>query len=305
MTVKGAFCIGMLVLTGSFGFSQNLLDILDEEQDKVPQFTEATFKTTRITFGHSIETRKKGVLELFVSNRFWNTPEERTQSFLSDRMSTRVALEYGFTDRFSMGFGGTTWDGLFDGYAKYKLVQQGLDGKGSPVSITLFQNATYFSEGIANDAIADDFGNRMSYASQLLIARKFSRKFSLQVTPTFIHRGLEFSEEDPQNHFAVGIGGRYKIGNHMSFVSEYYTVANPIESFNTYAPFAVGVNWEIGDLMMQFQLTNALGMAEPAFIAQTRNNFNFRNPNLNFGFNVAYIMHFKRRLKGLKQEKKP
>ncbi|MEM7382600.1 MAG: DUF5777 family beta-barrel protein, partial [Bacteroidota bacterium] len=86
-------------------------------------------------------------------------------------------------------------------------------------------------------------------------------------------------------------------GGHVSVVSEYYYTTNPIESFDTYGPFALGVNWELGDVMLQFMLTNAVNMVEDAFIAQTRNNFNFRNPNLNFGFNATYIIHFKRGLK--------
>ena len=48
-------------------------------------------------------------------------------------------------------------------------------------------------------------------------------------------------------------------------------------------------------------LTNAPSMVEDSFITRTRNNFNFKNPNLNFGFNFTYVIHFNRKLKGLKQ----
>ncbi len=277
--------------------AQDLLGILEEEQQDIPQYTQATFKFSRIAFGHSIETRKKGILDVFVANRFWNTPEQRTQSFAADRLSTRIALEYGVSDRFLMGFGGTTFDGLFDGYLKYKLVQQRSDQKGSPFSITLLQSASYFSEALTAPNIQDDFADRLSYTTQMLIAKKVTPNFSLQIAPTFVHRGLVFSEEDPQNHFAIGFGGRYKLGNHVSVVSEYYYNTNPVESFDTYGPFALGVNWEIGDVMLQFMLTNAVRMVEDAFITQTRHNFNFRNPNLNFGFNMTYVIHFKRNLK--------
>ncbi len=276
---------------------QDLLGILDKEHQDTPQYTQATFKFTRIAFGHSIETRKKGILDVFVANRFWNTPADRAQSFAADRLSTRIALEYGISDRLSMGFGGTTYDGLFDGYLKYKLIRQRSDGGGSPFSVTLFQGSSYFSEGVVPPTIQDDFSNRLSFTTQLLIGKKISPNFSLQIAPSFIHRGLEYSPEDPQSHFAIGFGGRYKLGNHVSVVSEYYYTANPIESFDTYGPFALGVNWEIGDVMLQFMLTNAVRMVEDSFITQTRHNFNFRNPNLNFGFNMTYVLHFKRHLK--------
>ena len=112
-----------------------------------------------------------------------------------------------------------------------------------------------------------------------------------------MYRGLQFNQQDTQHFFAMGFGARYKVGNHVSVVSEFYHTFNPVTSFDTYGPFALGVNWEIGDVLLQFMLTNARDMVEDAFITRTRNNFNFKNPNLNFGFNATYVIHFKNKLK--------
>jgi hypothetical protein len=284
----------MLLCTSVSGSAQDLLRILDEERPERQRYAEATFKTTRIAFGHSVETRKKGILEIFVANRFWDSPAPRSQSFVADRLSTRFALEYALSDRLSTGAGGTTWDGLFDGYLKYRLVRQALGKQGSPVSVTLFQNASYYSEGESDPAVADTFADRLSFTTQALVASKVNRNFSLQLAPTYVHKGLSFYGSPNQDHFALGIGGRYKLGGHVSVGSEYYWLLNPSESTKTYGPFAVGVNWELGDVMLQFILTNAVNMVEEAFITGSRNNFNFRSPNLNFGFNLTYVVHFKR-----------
>ncbi len=303
--MKSRIILIMLALL-AFAFTaeaqKGLLDILEKEQkDTLPQYTSATFKTTRITYGHSVETRKKGILEVFVANRFWNTPELRSQKFGVDKINVRIALEYAWSDRLSTGFGGSTWDGLFDGYLKYRLIRQRNDSKGVPFNITIFQNASYNSSALNLPYFNDSFSGRLSYTSQILLARKFNSKFSLQLAPTFVHKGLGGDSGETKNHFALGFGGRYKLSNHVSLVSEYYTVFNPIESTDTYGPFGLGVNWEIGDVMLQFMLTNAPSMVEDSFITRTRNNFNFKNPNLNFGFNFTYIIHFNRKLKGLKQ----
>ena len=294
----------LTLMTNGLVAQKGLLEILDEEQQDNPQYTLATFKATRISFGHSVETRKKGILEVSVANRFWNTPSRYSQSFGADKMNSRIALEYGINDRFSTGFGGSTWDGLFDAYLKYRIIRQRDDKEGSPISFTLFQNASYDSNAYLDSYMDDGFGNRLSFTTQALIARKFTSDFSLQIAPTFVHKGLRFSEEDSQNHFALGFGGRYKLGGHLSFVSEYYAVFNPIKSADTYGPFSIGVNWELGDVMLQFMLTNASHIVEDAFITGTRYNFNFKNPNLNFGFNATYVIHFNRKLKGLKHENK-
>ena len=286
----------LLFLTGVLGNAQDLLQILEKERPKQRQYTDATFKTTRISFGHSIETRKKGILEISMANRFWDTPALRSQGFVADRLSTRFALEYALSDRLFTGLGGTTWDGLFDGFLKYRLIRQSAGKQGSPVSLTLFQNASYFSEGVSDPAIEDAFTDRLSFTTQTLIASKVNRNFSLQLSPTYVHKGLSYYGESDRDYFALGVGGRYKLGQHLSFVSEYYWLLNPVEIPTTYGPFSVGVNWELGDVMLQFMLTNAVNMVEEAFITGTRNNFNFRSPNLNFGFNFVYVIHFKRKL---------
>jgi len=272
--------------------AQELLEILEKEQPKTINYTASTFMYSRITYGHSVETRKNGTLDVQANSRFWNTPAIRTQSFFVDRMSTRFALEYGISNRFMFGVGATTFDGKFDSFLKYKLVRQS-DEK-SPVTISLFQNASYYSRELLNDV-----SNRFSYTSQILIAKRINQNLSFQIAPTFINRGIVYDENDTQNHFAVGIGGRYKLGKHVSFASEYYHVINPIESTTTYGPFSLGVNWELSDVMLQFMLTNAVNKVEDAFITDTRNNFNFKNPNLNFGFNFTYTIHFKNGLKKL------
>lgn len=297
------FLILVLAINGLMA-QKGLLDILDEEQQDSPQYTMATFKATRISYGHSVETRKMGILEVSVANRFWNTPSPYSQSFGADKMNARIALEYGISDRLSTGFGGSTWDGLFDGYLKYRLIRQRSDKEGSQFSITLFQNASYNSEGITAPNTNDNFSSRFSFTSQALIAKKFTSDFSFQIAPTFVHKGLRFLDADPKNYFALGFGGRYKLGGHLSLVSEYYQVFNPKESYDTYGPFSIGANWELGDVMLQFMLTNASHIVEDAFITRTRYNFNFKNPNLNFGFTATYIIHFNRKLKGLKQENK-
>lgn len=290
------FILFLVQTTHTFG--QELLDLLNEELQDSTNTVQATFKMTRITFGQSLETRKKGILEVSAFNRFWDTPNTSSQSFVADRLSTRFALEYAFSDRLTMGLGATTWDRLFDGYIKYRLVEQTTGSKSIPIGITLFQNISYYSGGgtFQGSYFYDNNTNRFGFTSQLMIGSKITRDFSLQVTPSFVHRGSD-TPNTSESHFAMGIGGRYKLGNHVSFVSEYYAVFNPIDSNETFGPFSVGVNWEVGDVMLQFMLTNAVNMVEDAFITRTRNNFNFRNPNLNFGFNFSYLLHFKKGLK--------
>ncbi|WP_343912351.1 DUF5777 family beta-barrel protein [Aquimarina litoralis] len=285
-------CVGF----NNMAQAQDLLETLEKEYPDTPQYEIATFKSTRIAIGHSIENRKKGVLQIMAMNRWWNVPNHQGQSFVADKWSARLALEYGISDRLSTGFGWTTLEDVYDGFLKYNLIRQRKKSKKSFFSITLFQNASYRSESNGRSAIYGgfedtSFQDRLAFTSQVLIARKFTPQFSAQISPTFIHRGSSLSDEDPNNHFAVGIGGRYKVGGHVSIVSEYYYVANPIQSVDTFGAFALGVNWELSDLILQFHMTNAWSTVEDVFITQTPNNFNLQDGNFTFGFTATFALH--------------
>lgn len=270
--------------------AQDLLEAVDKEYPNIPQYEISTFKGTRIAIGQSIENRKKGVLQLSALNRYWNLPNAKVKSFVADKLSARLAFEYGISDKLTIGGGWTSLEGVSDANLKYTLLRQRKDAKKSPLSISLFQNASY--RGDRSEPNSDiGFKDRLAFTSQVLIAHKFTSKFSLQVSPTFIHRSFSFNEVDPNNHFAVGFGGRYRITNHVSLASEYYYVTNPLKSRDTSGALALGINWDVRFLLLQFQMTNARSMVEDGFILQTPNNFNTDDGNFVFGFNAIFTLH--------------
>lgn len=296
------FVISILSYFFIFSFSletkaqEDLLKALDSIESQTDFKTLATFKTTRISIGHSIITREAGVLEITSQNRFWNTTEPTSDSFAADRLNSRFELAYGLTDRLTVGAGyGTGYESI-DGFFKYRLLYQKDTGSKTPLSVTLFQSIAYreknpgdfFTRGL-------QFEEKLGFTSQLLIARKFSSNFSLQISPTYFYRPADgFITGVDAHRTAVGFGGRYKIGNHVSIVSEYYALINKIEDPKSYGAFALGVNWEVADLMLQFNLTNARNLVEDKFIGKTLQNFNFRNGNLHFGFQATYLLHLKK-----------
>jgi len=283
-------CIGLLMF--QFGYAQDdILNQLEEQRDKeVPGYVMSTFKSTRISIGHSVETRKKGALEISFMSRYWDIPQEKSNSFIADRMMARFGVDYSLTDKLTIGIGTAAPSGIYDAFFKYRLLQQRIDGKGSPFGITLFQNFSYRSRQFNGIEMRNDFFSRTAYTTQLLIARKFNPNFSLQIAPTFIHRSSSNNPINDHNHFAVGFGARYKVSNHLSIVSEYYYLANELESIDTYGAFALGANWEVGSLMLQFKMTNNPFFTEETFITQTTKNFNFRDGYFFFGFHATYYI---------------
>ncbi len=269
---------------------QTLLDKLEnEKQEETTFYTQSTFIGTRISLGHSIETRKKGSLEISAKNRFWDLPTQTSTSFLADKMSTRFGLDYSITNTFTLGVGASTLDGNFNGYLKYRLLQQQTNGV-NKFGLTWVQTTSYRSKKIGQVELRDSFSDRLAYTSQLLIGRRFTRRFSAQLSPTFIHRGsTRFGIDDP-NHFALGLGIRFKTTIRSEFVSEYFYVANPLNSIETFNAVSIGYNWALKNISLQFKLTNSGLFAEDAFITQTRKNLNTRRGNLFFGFTMIYFL---------------
>lgn len=285
------FLIGMVAL----GHTQDkdLFEKLKKERNDSAMFTIATFQGTRIQLSHSVETRKKNVLEISAMTRYWNTPSETSNAFVADRMSARFGLEYGISDRLTFGGGFSTVNLISDAFIKYRLLRQQDNGKNA-FSITLLQAASHNGDGTSfyNFFDSGNFSDNLSFVTQLLIAKKFTRNFSLQIMPTYIKKNTVQWPSDDKNQFAVGFGARYKVGRHVSIASEYYYIANPLNSIVAYSPFSLGVNWELSDLMLQFKMTNTPNFVEEAFITRTRRNFNFKDGNFFFGFHATYFIQF-------------
>jgi len=237
--------------------AQDLLAELDKEYADTTLYVMSTFKGTRVSIGHSIETRKKNTLEVSFMSRYWNVPQESSNSFIADRMCTRLGIDYGISDNFTVGAGTGNPNGIIDVYGKYRFIKQRSDGKGSPFGITAIQTATYRDRNVANVEQRNNFGDKLAFTTQLLIARKFSKNISF-------------------------------VSNHVSIVSEYYYVANPLKSIETFGAFSLGANWEVSKLLLQFKMTNNQIFTEDAFITQTLQNFNFRDGNFFFGFHATY-----------------
>lgn len=269
--------------------SQDLLKKLDAELLDQNLEEIATFKTTRLGLGHSIETRKKGALQISLYNRYWNIPDFKGQRFLADVVSTRYGLEYAFTDDFTFGAGYTNYDEISDAYLKYRILKQEQHSRKKLLSITLLQTFSHRK----NTSYYQPYSTTPQYGftTQVLVARKLNQNLSLQVNPIFIHSQANSLLNETKNQFAIAFGGRHKINEHTAFVSEYFYVANPLKSIQNYNAFMIGINWEVSDLMLQFHLTNARNFAEDVFLTRTTNNFNFKDGNLHFGFNATFILH--------------
>ena len=131
------------------------------------------------------------------------------------------------------------------------------------------------------------FWSRGYYNFHLLLARKFSEAFTLQLTPSMVHRNLTKTKAEVNDVFALGIGARQKITKRLTVNLEYIYVL-PDQLAEQYVnSLSVGFDLETGGHVFQMHFTNSQGMNENAFITETVNKwdkFEFR-----FGFNLSRV----------------
>jgi hypothetical protein len=282
----------LFILLPMSGFSQDdLLKELEQQEKPGKEYVSATFKGSRLVNGQTVETRHKRELEFIFAHRFGRVNDGIYELFGLDQAYVRIGLEYGITDRISAGFGRNSVDKTMDTYLRYKLIRQTVGG-GMPVSVTAFANAAVKTSPKKEDAGYDiTLQDRMSYTAQLLIARKFTPAFSLQLMPSFVHKNQVEQSIEKNDQFALGIGGRLKVSKSISLNSEYYYRFDVPEGNPYYNSLGFGVDIETGGHVFQLVLTNTRGLTERAFITETAGDF-FAG-DIHLGFNITRTFQFK------------
>jgi hypothetical protein len=138
------------------------------------------------------------------------------------------------------------------------------------------------------------FPQRISFAHQLMAARKFTPGFSFQLTPSYLHRNLVETAADPDDLFALGAGARVKLTSRISFNTEYfYVFISDRQSLSTplYNPLSMGFDIQTGGHVFQIILTNSVAMHEKGIIGHTTGRW--LNGDIHLGFNISRVFQLK------------
>ena len=125
----------------------------------------------------------------------------------------------------------------------------------------------------------------MGYYYQVIVGRKFNENFTLQLTPTLVHRNIIEKKDDSNDIYAVSVGGRYKVTKRLAVLADYSQIMNGYPAKFNQNPLSLGVDIETGGHVFQLHVSNTRGLNERAFITETTNDF-FKG-NMFFGFNLS------------------
>ncbi|MGX7666844.1 DUF5777 family beta-barrel protein [Flavobacterium pedocola] len=277
------------------GFSQD--DLLSEiDTVKVDTRVESAFKSMKIVNLESTKLAAKGDFYFIVAHRFDYVKNGFDDFFGLDNANTQLKFVYGLTDCLTLHVSRSGFQETYDIAAKYRIKAQEKDG--FPFTIAGFNSIAINTE-MKEDVYPEmEFSNRLSYVTQLLVSRKFSDNFSLEVAPTYFHENTvrDILNDDgtvvspnPQDNsqFALGLGGRYKITKRWSVNMDYAAHLNRASGSAYRNPLSIGVDLETGGHVFQMHFTNSRAMHETGFLGQTSGRWD--KGEICFGFNLVRV----------------
>jgi len=279
----------LIFCSSHFAYSQDLEDLLDAEmeENKETEFVTAHFKGTHIVLAQSVENMAKNELNFIISHHFGTLNSGAYNLWGLDQSSIRLGFEYGLLDNLTIGVGRSSYNKLYDGNLKLKILRQSKGKKNMPISVSLFSNMVINSLEWAVPDRDNLFSSRLSYTFQMLLARKFSPGFSVQITPTMIHRNLVKTTEDENDVFSIGVGSRLKLTKWISVNFEYFYLLPGKIADDYENSLSLGFDLETGGHVFQIFLTNSHGMVEQAFITETAGKWS--NGDIRLGFNITRV----------------
>ena len=293
MTEKFKIIVLVGLVFSLFARAQDIDDLLEDATGNETEYAYATFKATRIVSGHSIERMPEGQLDFRISHRFGRLNSGAYELWGLDQANIHFGLDYGITDWLMVGVGRGTYEKTYDGLLKFSILRQSKGERTMPVSVSYLTTAAINTLKWNKEGELP-FWDRVSYVHQLLVARKFNERFSLEINPTVVHRNMVATELDPNDILAVGVGGRFKLSKRVSINAEYYYVIPPINDFpsmETFNPLSIGFDIETGGHVFQLHFTNSLAMIEKGFIGETTGDW--LNGDIHFGFNISRVFTLK------------
>lgn len=285
--------IFILFISSPIVAQDDLMNMLDKETRKETTYTTATFKSTRVMNGHSIERMPPKQLDVRISHRFGTLNQGAYNFWGLDQSNIHLSLEYGILKWLMVGVGRGSYEKTFDGFAKFTLLRQSTGARNMPVSVSALTSVALRTLKFP-EARTNYFSSRLAYTGQILIGRKISQAFSVQIAPSYVHRNLVATELDPNDIYALGAGARIKLTKRTSLNGEYYYLANPRTylSQKVYNPLSIGFDIETGGHVFQLIFTNSLGMIEKAFIGETTGTW--KAGDIHFGFNISRVFTLKK-----------
>ena len=273
-----ALCLLFTALTYA---QDDLLTQLDSTQVQ-DTYATAAFKGLQIVTLQTTKMPAKNEYYFVVSHRFGTVKDGFKEFFGLDNATTKIGGVYGVTNWLSVSLSRHTLLKMYEAGVKVRVARQSDD---FPVDIVGYSTLDINSFLEKEDYPKIEFADRLTYINQVLISRKISDRFSLELVPSFIHKNLYNQATENDEQFSLGGGGRMKLTKRLSVNVEYmYNFDKPGYYVN---PLSVGLDLETGGHIFQLLFTNSQAMTEGGYLTNAAGDWG--KGDFFFGFNLYRV----------------
>ncbi len=260
-----------------------------------------TFKDTRVINSHSVETLKNRKLDIRIGHRFGDLFGDfggwPTFYGLENAADVMIGAEYGISNVLTIGISRTKGAGplkqLINPSLKYKVLRQNEENMPFTLTALAMGSISTMSTNPNPEALSNfkTFSHRMVYNVQLILGRRFSDRFSMQISPGVIHRNqVRFGETN--DLLFLNAAARIQLSRVIGLILDgTLPVSNTLESSGDpyYLPFGIGFEFDTGGHVFQVNFTNARGMMETDYIPYSTSNW--ANGGFRLGFTISRLFN--------------
>lgn len=265
------------------------LSIAQLERKKVVEDpdVELTFNAPRHINFFTVETVEAKGLHLNIMHTFGpiNSGAQNLWG-LDAGANIQIGFEYGLNKNTSIGLQRQSLDKIYTLYGRQVVLKQNQSGA-TPLSVSLYgglsMNTNDYSYLDDKNPSASD---RMMYSTQIMLARKFNDRFSLQISPVvsyFADLNPQFLiDTDQQFNLALASSMKYRITRKSYLTLQYMENLNNGLNRN----FGVGIDIETGGHVFQMYFVTSRALNVPYLLGVDNGDI---GGDFRVGFNVNRI----------------
>lgn len=267
----------------------------NEEETKEQKVIRPMFESAYIIDNQSVLVYPEKTLEFAIQHRFGTIENGITDLYgLYGASNIRLGFTYVPIKNLAIGFGTTKNKKYQDFNLKYAILQQTRSGS-MPVSLTYYGNVAIDArekEQLVNST------DKYSFFHQVIVARKFGPRMSLQFSPSYSHlNAVPAFVENGQikgklnnDNIALALSGRFKVTDQGAIIFDYNQPVTQHFTDNPNPNFSFGYEISTSSHAFQVFFGNYWGI-----VPQENNFFNTNNPGAGefiIGFNITRLWSF-------------
>lgn len=279
--ILSALLITLILCISSISFAQEETEKKEEKPVRDPFMASALIENQTV-----VNTTPKK-LELIIQHRMGSIDNGLTDLYgIYGASNIRMGLQYGITEKLSIGIGTEKNNKFNDLNAKYIVFEQTRSGS-MPVGLAVHANVAIDSRDEELFGTDYEFIDRFSFFAQAIVSRKFTDALSLQLAPSYSHFNA-VGREYQNDKIGLMFGGKYTIYNSISAIFEYHHpfAINPVHDYQDDIQPGAAIGFEIATITHAFQVFAGNYqhlMAQKNYVMNTNK---FDSEGISIGFNV-------------------